>query len=112
MKYLVDSDYVADYLGAHAIQLLSSFVKGEFSLSLITYGEIYEVFILAVIHKKQQTCFNASCCKFTHTVANRDPHMLQNESGIIYLTERFELRGNRSHQFRRLEKGGHTSIAS
>ena len=44
MKYLVDSDYVADYLGArpHAIQLLSSFVKDDLSISIITYGEIYE----------------------------------------------------------------------
>ena len=44
MKYLVDSDYVADYLGArpHAIQLLSSFAKDDLSISLITYGEIYE----------------------------------------------------------------------
>jgi hypothetical protein len=51
-------------------------------------------------------------CKFTHTLANRGPHMLQNGSGIICFTEGFELRGNRSHQFRRLEKSGHTSIAS
>ena len=44
MKYLVDSDYVADYLGARpsAIQLLSSFAKDDLSISLITYGEIYE----------------------------------------------------------------------
>jgi predicted nucleic acid-binding protein len=44
MKYLVDSDYVADYLGAHhhAIQLLSSFAKDDLAISLITYGEIYE----------------------------------------------------------------------
>src|SRR5947209_19399194 len=44
MKYLVDSDYIADYLGAHqpAIQLLSSFAKDDLSISLITYGEIYE----------------------------------------------------------------------
>jgi len=44
MKYLVDSDYVADYLGArpHAIQLLSSFAKDDLSISLITFGEIYE----------------------------------------------------------------------
>ena len=44
MKYLVDSDYVADYLGAHpaAIKLLSSFAKDDLSISLITYGEIYE----------------------------------------------------------------------
>ena len=44
MKYLVDSDYVADYLGARpsAIQLLSSFAKDDLVISLITYGEIYE----------------------------------------------------------------------
>ena len=44
MKYLVDSDYVADYLGAHthAIQLLSSIAKDDLSISLITYGEMYE----------------------------------------------------------------------
>ncbi len=44
MKYLVDSDYVADYLGAHphAIRLLSSFAKYDLAISLITYGEIYE----------------------------------------------------------------------
>ncbi len=44
MRYLVDSDYVADYLGArpNAIQLLSSFAKDDLSISLITYGEIYE----------------------------------------------------------------------
>jgi hypothetical protein len=56
--------------------------------------------------------FSVVACKFTHTLANRDPHMLQNGSGIICFTEGFELRGNHSHQFRRLEKGGHTSIAS
>jgi len=44
MKYLVDSDCVADYLGArpNAIQLLSSFAKDDLSISIITYGEIYE----------------------------------------------------------------------
>ena len=44
MKYLVDSDYVADYLGAHpaAMQLFSSFAKNDLAISLITYGEIYE----------------------------------------------------------------------
>lgn len=44
MKYLVDSDYVADYLGARlpAMQLLSSLAKDDLFISLITYGEIYE----------------------------------------------------------------------
>ena len=50
-------------------------------------------------------------CKFTHKMANKDPHMLQSENAIIYFIERFESRGHRSHSFRRLEKGGHTSIA-
>jgi hypothetical protein len=45
MKYLVDSDYVADHLGARpaAIQLLSSFAKDDLAISLITYGEIVAI---------------------------------------------------------------------
>lgn len=44
MKYLVDSDYVADYLVAkpHAIELLSSLAKDGITISLVTVGEIYE----------------------------------------------------------------------
>ena len=44
MKYLVDSDYVADYLVAkpHATELLSSFAKDGITISLVTVGEIYE----------------------------------------------------------------------
>jgi len=44
MKYLLDSDYVADYLVAnpHATELLSSLAKEGIGISLITVGEIYE----------------------------------------------------------------------
>lgn len=44
MNYLVDSDYVADYLVAkpHATELLSSLAKEGITISLITVGEIYE----------------------------------------------------------------------
>ncbi len=44
MKYLLDSDYVADYLVAkpHATELLSSLAKEGTAISLITVGEIYE----------------------------------------------------------------------
>ncbi len=44
MTYLVDSDWVADWLaGRHdAIQLLSELSQQGLSISLMSYGEIYE----------------------------------------------------------------------
>ena len=44
MKYLVDSDWVIDYLAGrkHAIDLLSSLANEGMAISLITFGEIYE----------------------------------------------------------------------
>ncbi|GHO98716.1 hypothetical protein KSF_087640 [Reticulibacter mediterranei] len=51
-------------------------------------------------------------CKFTHTVANKDPHMLQNGSGIISFTEGFKLKGKSSRQFGRLGKSDHTYVAA
>jgi tRNA(fMet)-specific endonuclease VapC len=44
MKYLVDSDYVADYLSArpHATELLATLTKEGTTISLVTFGEIYE----------------------------------------------------------------------
>ena len=44
MSYLVDSDWVADWLAgkAHAVQLLSSLSKERIAISLVTFGEIYE----------------------------------------------------------------------
>ena len=44
MKYIIDSDYVADYLVAkpQAITLLSSLAQEGISISMITVGEIYE----------------------------------------------------------------------
>jgi predicted nucleic acid-binding protein len=44
MKYLIDSDYVADYLVAkpQATELLTKLSQDSIAISLITYGEIYE----------------------------------------------------------------------
>lgn len=44
MKYLVDSDWVIDYLVGkqQAIVLLSTLAKEGIAVSLITLGEIYE----------------------------------------------------------------------
>ncbi len=44
MKYLVDSDWVVDYLAGkqHAISLLSSVWPDGIAISLIALGEIYE----------------------------------------------------------------------
>ena len=44
MSYLVDSDYVADYLKGkrEAVALLSRLAPEGFAISLITFGEIYE----------------------------------------------------------------------
>lgn len=44
MKYLVDSDWVADYLKGrdHAVQLLDSLVSDGIAISIITYAELLE----------------------------------------------------------------------
>src|SRR6266851_2976788 len=44
MKYLVDSDYIADYLVARpsSTELLPSLASEGISISLLTVGEIYE----------------------------------------------------------------------
>jgi tRNA(fMet)-specific endonuclease VapC len=44
MKYLVDTDRVADWLNsrADAVQLLSSLRQDGLAMSLITYGEVYD----------------------------------------------------------------------
>jgi tRNA(fMet)-specific endonuclease VapC len=44
MKYLVDSDWVVDYLVGRqaAVVLLSTIAEEGIAVSLITYGEIYE----------------------------------------------------------------------
>jgi predicted nucleic acid-binding protein len=44
MKYLLDSDPVADWLNGQpeAIQLFSSIQQDGLAMSLISYGEIYE----------------------------------------------------------------------
>lgn len=44
MSYLIDSDYVADFLNGRpdAIQLLSSLPRNEIAISIITFGEVTE----------------------------------------------------------------------
>jgi predicted nucleic acid-binding protein len=44
MRYLIDSDYVADYLVAkpHTTELLPTLAQEGIGISLITVGEIYE----------------------------------------------------------------------
>ena len=44
MKYLVDSDWVVDYLAGRqqAVSLLTSVWQDGIAISLITFGEIYE----------------------------------------------------------------------
>lgn len=44
MKYLVDTDWVADYLKGReaAVELLTSLANDGLAISLVTYGEIYE----------------------------------------------------------------------
>ena len=44
MRYLVDSDWVADYLNGEpdAIAHLTSLAPSGLAISLMTYGEIYE----------------------------------------------------------------------
>src|SRR3954447_17997692 len=44
MSYLVDSDYVADYLRGRspAVDVLAQLAPEGLAISLITYGEIYE----------------------------------------------------------------------
>lgn len=44
MRYLVDSDWVADYLGGQqaAVELLDGLVPEGIAVSIITLGEIYE----------------------------------------------------------------------
>ena len=44
MRYLIDTDWVADHLDGRpeAVRLLASLVPEGLAISLITYGEIYE----------------------------------------------------------------------
>ena len=44
MKYLVDTDWVAEYLKGRdpAVQTLEAMAPEDLAISLITYGEIYE----------------------------------------------------------------------
>ena len=78
MKYLVDSDVVADYLGAkpHAIDLLSALPKEEIAVSLVTVGEIYEGIYYGRDPQKAEVIFRqflrlAEALPLTQTIMQR-----------------------------------------
>src|SRR5436853_7502839 len=78
MKYLVDSDVVADYLGAkpHAIDLLSALTKEEIAVSLVTVGEIYEGIYYGRDPQKAEVIFRqflrlAEALPLTQTIMQR-----------------------------------------
>ena len=60
MKYLIDSDYVADYLSARpqATELLIALTKEGTTISLITFGEIYEGIYYGHNPQKTKDVFN------------------------------------------------------
>lgn len=60
MKYLIDSDYVADYLSARpqATELLTTLTKEGTTISLITFGEIYEGIYYGHDPQKTKDVFN------------------------------------------------------
>ena len=60
MKYLVDSDVVADALKGKAqiVELLSSLEPQGLAISLITYGEIYEGILYSEDPAASERIFN------------------------------------------------------
>ncbi len=61
MNYLVDSDWVADWLKgrAAAVQLLTALRPASLSVSAVTYGEIYEGIYYGYDPKNQERGFQA-----------------------------------------------------
>ena len=61
MTYLVDSDWVADWLAgiARAVGLLSSLSGDGLAISLVTYGEIYEGIYFGRDPDKSRQIFHA-----------------------------------------------------
>ena len=59
MKYLVDSDWVIDYLAGrqHAITLLSSLAKEGLAVSLMTFGEFTKAFTMEETLRKVKRGF-------------------------------------------------------
>ena len=60
MKYLVDSDWVADYLKgrAAAVSLLQSLAPDGFAISILTYGEIYEGILFGSERRRHEIGFS------------------------------------------------------
>src|SRR5690349_18993075 len=78
MTYLIDSDVVADYLGAkpQAIDLLSALAKEDLAISLMTVGEIYEgIYYGRDPHKAEAVFYQflrmAETLPLTHTIMQR-----------------------------------------
>lgn len=60
MKYLVNSDYVVDYLKdrSAATQLLSELFSDGLAISITTFAEVYEGIYYGQNHLTMQKCFN------------------------------------------------------
>src|SRR5437660_870322 len=78
MTYFIDSDVVADYLGAkpQALDLLSALAKEDIALSLVTVGEIYEGIYYGRDPRKAEAVFHqflrmAETLPLTHTIMQR-----------------------------------------
>jgi tRNA(fMet)-specific endonuclease VapC len=61
MKYLVDSDWVIDYLKGRqqVVQQLDAFSDEGLAISLITYGEVYEGIYVSADPKRHARGFRA-----------------------------------------------------
>ena len=78
MKYLIDSDWVADYLKGRpqAVELLQSLVDDELAISLLTYGEIYEGILFGRERKAHEQGFrrflrNVEVVPFNRSIMRR-----------------------------------------
>ncbi len=73
MKYLVDSDVVADWLQgrSEAVTLLTSLHFQELAISLITYGEIHEGVLYSRDPQKAGQVFRLFCRNITILSINR-----------------------------------------
>ena len=59
MNYLIDSDYIADYLNGQiqATKLFTSFKNDDLAMSVVSYGEIYEGIYYGKDRSKHETGF-------------------------------------------------------
>jgi predicted nucleic acid-binding protein len=73
VKYLVDSDVVADWLQgkSKAVTLLTSLNFDELAISLITYGEIYEGVLYARDMEHAEQVFRRFCRNITILPVNQ-----------------------------------------